>query len=153
MDCSLPGSSVHGIFQARILEWVAISFSMGSSRPRDRTHISWIGRRIFYHWATREGQARAYLVFTKITMTIPGYQEKDFLLPLISIWKIKKLRREWNKYHSITSSWRVINGLQTHVCCMSILCPKGMIVARKHIHVIEVKRKQHQKNLILNVVT
>ena len=37
MDCSLPGSSVHGIFQARVLEWVAISFSRGSSPPRDRT--------------------------------------------------------------------------------------------------------------------
>ena len=35
MDCSLPGSSIHGIFQARVLEWVAISFSRGSSRPRD----------------------------------------------------------------------------------------------------------------------
>ena len=35
MDCSLPGSSVHGIFQARILEWVAISFSMGSFQPKD----------------------------------------------------------------------------------------------------------------------
>ena len=42
MDCSLPGSSVHGIFQARILEWVAISFSMGSSWPRDWSHISCI---------------------------------------------------------------------------------------------------------------
>ena len=37
MDCSLPGSSVHGIFQARILEWVAISFSRGSSQPKDQT--------------------------------------------------------------------------------------------------------------------
>ena len=45
-DCSLPGSSVHGIFQARILEWVAISFSRGSSQPRDRTQVSCIvGRR------------------------------------------------------------------------------------------------------------
>ena len=40
MDCSLTGSSVHGIFQARILEWVAISFSRGSSRPWDQTHVS-----------------------------------------------------------------------------------------------------------------
>ena len=40
MDCSPPGSSVHEIFQARILEWVAISFSRASSRPRDRTHVS-----------------------------------------------------------------------------------------------------------------
>ena len=46
MDCSLPGASVHGIFQARILEWVAISFSRGSSQPRDQTQASHIvGRR------------------------------------------------------------------------------------------------------------
>ena len=49
MDCSLPGSSVHGISQAKILKWVAISFSRGSSQPRDQTHISCIGRQILYH--------------------------------------------------------------------------------------------------------
>ena len=53
MDCSLPGSSVHGIFQARILEWVAISFSRGSYQPRDQTHIC-SGRQILYHWTTWE---------------------------------------------------------------------------------------------------
>ena len=42
MDCSSPGSFVHGILQARILEWVAVLFSRGSSRPRDRIHISCI---------------------------------------------------------------------------------------------------------------
>ena len=47
MDCSLPGSSVHGIFQTIILEWVAISFSGGSSRPRDRTQVSCIEGRHF----------------------------------------------------------------------------------------------------------
>ena len=52
MDCSLPG--VHGILQARILEWVAISFSMGSSQPRDWTWVSHIGGRRFYLWTTRE---------------------------------------------------------------------------------------------------
>ena len=52
MDCSLPGSSVHGIFQARVLEWVAISFSRGSSRPRDRTQVSRIVGRCFTVWAT-----------------------------------------------------------------------------------------------------
>ena len=46
MDCSLSGSSIHGIFQARVLEWIAISFSWGSSRPRDQTQVSRIvGRR------------------------------------------------------------------------------------------------------------
>ena len=53
MDCSLPGSSIHGIFQARILEWVAISFSRGSSRPRDWTQVSHIVGRRFTLWATR----------------------------------------------------------------------------------------------------
>ena len=48
MDCSLPGSSAYGILQARILEWVAISFSWGSSWPRDGTLISRTGRRILY---------------------------------------------------------------------------------------------------------
>ena len=52
MDCSPPGSSVHEILQARILEWVAMPFSRESSRPRDQTHISYIsciGRQILYH--------------------------------------------------------------------------------------------------------
>ena len=49
MDCSLLSSSVRGIFQARILEWVAISFSRGSSRPRDGTQVSCIGRQTLYH--------------------------------------------------------------------------------------------------------
>ena len=47
MDCSLPAFSVHGILQARILEWVTISFSRGSSRPRDGTWVSRIGGRHF----------------------------------------------------------------------------------------------------------
>ena len=47
MGCSLPGSSVHGILQARILEWVTISLSRGSSRPRDRTQISCKAGRVF----------------------------------------------------------------------------------------------------------
>ena len=40
MDCSSPGFSIHGIFQARVLEWVAISFPRGSSQPRDQTRVS-----------------------------------------------------------------------------------------------------------------
>ena len=52
--CSLPRSSVHGIFQAGVLEWVAISFSRGSSWPRDRTRVSCIVGRHFTVWATRE---------------------------------------------------------------------------------------------------
>ena len=54
MDCSLPGSYIHGIFQERVLEWVAISFSRGSSQPRDRTRVSCIVGRRFTIWATKE---------------------------------------------------------------------------------------------------
>ena len=53
MYCSPPGSSVHGIFHARILEWVAISFSRGSSQPRNRTQVSCIAGRFFTLWATK----------------------------------------------------------------------------------------------------
>ena len=51
---SLSGSSIHGIFQARVLEWIAISFSRGSSQPRDQTQVSRIAGRRFTIWATRE---------------------------------------------------------------------------------------------------
>ena len=51
MDCSLQCSSVHGIFQARVLEWVAISFSRGSSWPRDQTQVSRGAGRQFTVWA------------------------------------------------------------------------------------------------------
>ena len=54
VDWSPPGSSVHGILQAGILEWVAIPFSRGSSRPRDWTRISYIAGRFLTIWATRE---------------------------------------------------------------------------------------------------
>ena len=56
MDGSPPGSSVHEIFQAGILEWVAMPSSRGSSWPRDQTcicYVSWIGRQILYHWVSR----------------------------------------------------------------------------------------------------
>ena len=54
VDCSLPVSLVYGILQARVLEWVAISFSRGSSRPGDQTRVSRIAGRRFTVWATRE---------------------------------------------------------------------------------------------------
>ena len=59
MDCSLPGSSVHGTSQASMLEWVVVSFSLGSSWPRDQTLLSWvscIAGRFFTIWVIRESQ-------------------------------------------------------------------------------------------------
>ena len=69
MDCSPPGSSLHGLFQARILEWVAISYSRGSFRTRDQTQVSCvscIGRQILYHCTTW----KARIVILKITPTL-----------------------------------------------------------------------------------
>ena len=65
MDCSSPSSSVHGNLQARILEWVAIPFSRGSSQPRDWTQVSSNAGRFFTVWVTREalseGKAEAII--------------------------------------------------------------------------------------------
>ena len=55
MDCNPPFSSIHGILQTRILQWIAISFSRGSSQPRVQTPVSCIAGRFFTTWATRVG--------------------------------------------------------------------------------------------------
>ena len=65
LDCSPPSSSVHGILQARILEWGAIYFSRESSRPRDWTQVSRIVGRRFTIWATREVHQESLLINTK----------------------------------------------------------------------------------------
>ena len=61
MDCSLSDSSIHGIFQARVLEWIAISFSRGPSWPRNWTWVSHIAGRRFTIWATREAHSFLWL--------------------------------------------------------------------------------------------
>ena len=68
MDCSLPVSSVHGIFQARVLEWVAFSFSKASSQPRDRTPVSHTTGRRFTVWATLLTEP----VFRSMNVTLGG---------------------------------------------------------------------------------
>ena len=88
MDCSPPGSSVHRIHQARILEWVAISFSRVSSPPRDRTQVSRIAGRYFNLWATREA-----LPFNVKEAWIPTWGRwflgtlVHSLLGLLAFWK------------------------------------------------------------------
>ena len=63
VGCSLPGSSIRGILQAKTLEWVAIFFSRGSSQPRDRTGVSCIAGRCFTLWVTR-GSPQIYIIPT-----------------------------------------------------------------------------------------
>ena len=83
IDCSLPGSSVHGISQARIFDWVAISFSRGSSQPRNWTwvfHGSCIGRWILYHcviWeAHKEMNAAITLLSWRTIFPHPSFEIK-----------------------------------------------------------------------------
>ena len=70
MDCSPPGSSVHGILQAGILEWVAFPFSRGSSQRRDRTQVSHTAGGFFTSWATRE--ARSIRMVAVVTSAFPN---------------------------------------------------------------------------------
>ena len=99
MDCSSPGSSIHGIFQARILEGVANSFSRGFSQPTDRTWVSGIVGRRFTIWASREPHTTRELQIRKKkkktqadTMTFQnGQHSKDWQHQmLVRIWINKK---------------------------------------------------------------
>ena len=87
MDHSPPGSSGHGIFQARILEWVAIPSSRRWSRPRDRTHISCIGGRFSATWATKEALFMPK-VPPKMNETVSSYEE--FKFSMLTVWKYFK---------------------------------------------------------------
>ena len=91
IDCSLPGSSMHGIFQARILEWLAVSFSRGSSQPRDWTWVSYTAGRLFTIWATREDLSELKLDYKPLDFSLfkvcsgaPSY----FFTPLTPQWKV-----------------------------------------------------------------
>ena len=76
-DCNPPGSSVHGILQARILEWVTIPFSRGSSRPRNQTQVSCITGRRFTVWASRG----AYTHYLFIVFSMVVYHRISNIVP------------------------------------------------------------------------
>ena len=98
-DCSPPGSSVHGILQARILEWIAVPFSRRSSQLRDRTQVSLTACRFFTIWATREAckiQAEDWLILKILQWiiilwnTVLGYPNLSLYYRLVffSYWII-----------------------------------------------------------------
>ena len=71
-DCSLPGSSIHGVLQGRILEWDAMPFSSGSSQPRDRTLVSCTVGRFFTIWAWWESYITPKHVECELSSSVPG---------------------------------------------------------------------------------
>ena len=125
MDCSLPSFSVHGIFQARILAWVAISFSRRFSQPRDWTPVSCIVGRCFTVWATRGSQNVCSARFVALcspkgpTRALFSYEEwsrgehlwnhktsddlktllssSDFIQPGSSVHGILQARENWSR--------------------------------------------------------
>ena len=87
MDCSLPGSSIHGIFQAIVLEWIAISFSRGSSWPRNPTWVSRVVDRRLTVWATREVERHINWVQYHIFIICAVVQKVVYVL-----WKSRKMK-------------------------------------------------------------
>ena len=132
MDCNPPGSSVHGILQARILEWAAISFSRWSSQRRDQTWVSCFADRFFTIWATREAhriKEKEYNLWktrsTKPSVQHPspqnriqsmqrrynwGNKKNKFLrakkqTPKIFRMKCVRLRMKWIHFYSCWVAW------------------------------------------------
>ena len=96
MDYSLPGSSIHGILQARVLEWVAFSFSRRSSRPRDWSWISHIVGRCFDIWATREAPSKRSHTFRRGHTLFSGGWGGGQVLPLpFQTWEFSR-HYTWN---------------------------------------------------------
>ena len=128
VDCSLQGSSVRGIFQARVLECVAISFSRGSSWPRDRTRVSRIVGRPFTIWATREAQWKLHLSGFLFSRTINinsfalqfpySFRGMVLIILITTVWKAWVLLLSLNStqhliYLSATSSSIFLDFLTT----------------------------------------
>ena len=129
IDCSLPGSTIHGIFQARILEWVGISFSRRSSRPRDWTWVSRIVGRRFTIWATREVPSKSEAQLCPTLCDPIDYPVHGILQARILEWVVFPFSRgspqpsDWTQVSCITgrffTGWAIreaqIVGLKIHV--------------------------------------
>ena len=113
MDCSLPGSSVHGILQARILEWVAMPSCRGSSLPRDQTHltfVSCIAGGFFTHWVTCKTLPLPYTMLISVPLCLG---ESSFLQIYILMWVFypKDYRSRDNLKESVSSSSPSVSSL------------------------------------------
>ena len=145
-DCHPPGSSVHGIFQERIQEWVATSYSRGSSWPRNQTHVSWvsfIGRLLLYHWHHLGSPIMVYVVFTdhQISASVFTFNGAITLLcPPVHVWcwfkVVLTLKSGWHTHFLLprracvalqqAASWR-FGGIDPWTCLGLVLpCEKTL---------------------------
>ena len=128
MDCSPPGFSVHGILQARILEWIAIPFSRGSSQPRDQTQVSHITGRFFTIWAREAHQGGPQSIFYLFIYFFPKHILDNIFTSLLwlspcsqiyTILLLKIRRRQWHptpvllpgKSHGGGVWWAAVHGV------------------------------------------
>ena len=131
---SPPGSSVHGIIQARILEWVAISFSRGSSPLRDQTQVSCTAGRFFTVWATREALSRT------VTPLIMLYRLQSDPRELISLFGSSKERTFLNTQMCPAEfCWWLTEDIVLHTqriaskTCMQEFGSSGMLLASEEV--------------------
>ena len=135
--CSPPGFSVHGIFQARILEWVAIFYTRGSSPLKDGTHLSCTCRQILYHWATCESLYKTLRVSilalwpwaSKVFMSCIWKMGVRIECPLVCYKENEIQEHFFNLKTLCKHSWLSLT-LRLHVCCwwpreQPLLLPSG----------------------------
>ena len=127
MDCTLPGSSVHGNLQEKIQEWVAISSSRGSSKPRDRTQVSHTAGRLFTVWATREALRKPWFIFMAHVYTICIYWGPHTIQPLGCLPETKAKRFEG------TSPYCTRSDSQRKKCSWGRLCAINLHNTRNHL--------------------
>ena len=129
MDCSPPGSSVHGILQARILDWIAISFSRGSSPPRDWTWVSCTASRLFTSWATRETHASTEDTASSLT-------QAHRLLLLLFLWlsSLKKTKQKQTFSLYFSSTVVTFISIKENPCIWTLFHHKSRILATSKIN-------------------
>ena len=146
MDYSLAGSSVYGIFQARVMEWVARSFSRRSSPPRDRTQVSHFAGRCFTFWANREAlgwQQTLQIRFYGLNMwwNWSLRDNKEFFFPL-SFFCLFMLQFYWKEEHIAmlttviqcfcTNFWPITKGTKLDTKSFLSTIENSLISQRKH---------------------
>ena len=136
IDCSLPRSSVHGILQSRILEWVAVPFSRGSSQPRNWIGVSCIAEGFFTSWATKEAnkyQGKNFCASRK------GRGKETILKYARELWCffffLKRQTNHPNQTWQAYWNYQTENLKTTMICMLRTLIDKIVSIQEQTIHV------------------
>ena len=143
MDCSPPGSSVHGILQARILEWVTISLSRESSRPRDRTQISCKAGSL-YCWVTREALSARYScpIFSLLQLSLT-FEKQTLLFTHSKLYHVHCSRCK----NLQTKRLKCSMGVSATFSNPSTRHPRQGFLSLSALHISAKSKVQHQKKV------